>query len=249
MSRPRVVVIRAPGINCDEETSHAWRLAGADCEIVHLNRLIEQPRCLDRYDILTLPGGFSFGDDISAGRIFANRMMHYLADRLRTFLQGDRLVLGICNGFQILVKAGLLNANDEGARCTLALNAGGQFVCRWVSVRSSSDCCLFLDAERTYFLPIAHAEGRFVVGDSSSFERQRVALRYTEGVARVGGANPNGSFEDVAALTDSTGRVLGMMPHPERFVDRTQHPFWTATDTPPEPDGLAILRAAVKQLR
>ena len=125
MSRPRVVVIRAPGINCDEETSHAWRLAGADSEIVHLNRLIEQPRSLDRYDVLTLPGGFSFGDDISAGRIFANRIMHYLADRLRTFLQGDRLVLGICNGFQILVKAGLLNANDEGARCTLALNAGG----------------------------------------------------------------------------------------------------------------------------
>ena len=249
MSKPRVVIIRAPGINCEEETRRAWQLAGADSEIVHLNRLIEQPACLDGYDILTLPGGFSFGDDIAAGRILAIRMMNSLADRLRAFVERDGLILGICNGFQSLVKAGLLNANDIGDRCTLTVNANGCFVCRWVTVKSPSDRCRFLEKDRAYFLPIAHAEGRFVVTDPATFDRSRVALRYVEGTTRIGGTNPNGSFEDIAALTDSTGRILGIMPHPERFIDPIQHPFRTAANAIPKPDGLALFRTAVEQFR
>ena len=174
-------------------------------------------------------------------------MLHYLADQLHEFVARDRLVLGICNGFQILVKTGLLTANADDDPCTLTLNDCGQFVCRWVTVSSESERCLFLEKGRKYFLPIAHAEGKFVVSDPARFDSDRVALQYSADVERVGSANPNGSFRDVAALTDSTGRVLGMMPHPERFVDRLQHPFWTACDPAMQADGVAIFRAAVAQ--
>ncbi len=247
MSKPRVIILRAPGINCDQETCRAWELAGADYDLVHLDRLIENPNQLDRYDILTLPGGFSFGDDVSAGKIFANRMLHYLADQLREFVSRDRLVLGICNGFQILVKTGLLAANSQGDPCTLTLNDCGQFVCRWITVGAQNDNCLFLEKGRKYFLPIAHAEGKFMVSDPARFENNRIALQYCDDTRRVGADNPNGSFLDIAALTDATGRVLGMMPHPERFVDRLQHPFWTACDSDLKVDGLEIFRAAVAQ--
>jgi phosphoribosylformylglycinamidine synthase len=268
MGKPRVIVLRAPGINCDVETCHAWDIAGAECDLVHLNRVVEDPTRLDGYDILTVPGGFSYGDDIAAGRIFARRMTHHLGDALHAFVQRDRLVLGICNGFQILVEAGLLTANDDGRRCTLTVNTSGQFICRWVTLQAASDRCVFLEKDRRYTLPIAHAEGRFAVDDEKAFDRKRVALRFVEGPSQTGRAltgraqtgqahtglspiggpaNPNGSFEDVAALTDKTGRVLGLMPHPERFVDRTQHPYWTTAGDDLSPDGLAIFQAAVRQ--
>ena len=248
MKKPKVVIVRAPGINCDLETVRAWTVAGAECDLVHLDRIIERPATIDDYDILTFPGGFSYGDDVSAGRIFANKIVHYLADQLRDFIARDRLVLGICNGFQILAKAGLLVANDRNDPCSLILNDSGQFICRWVSVRCECRHSCFLEYGRDYFLPIANAEGKFAVADMNSFDQKRVALRYVSGPPREGPINPNGSFADVAALTDPSGRVLGMMPHPERFVDRLQHPFWT-TLSDVEPCGLAIFRAAVSRFR
>ncbi len=245
MSGPRVMVLRAAGINCDEDTQHAWSLAQARCDVVHLNQVIDRPGLLQDYDILTLPGGFSFGDDVSAGRIFANRMIHNLADAIHAFLDRDGLVLGICNGFQVLVESGLLRASDAGDRCSLALNTNGHYTCRWVTLECPCEGCVFLQPKRKYFLPMAHAEGRFAVADEAAFDRRRVALRYAEGTPRRGAVNPNGSFDHVAALTDATGRVLGMMPHPERFVRPTQHPFWTAGGADGEPDGLAIFTTAV----
>ena len=243
MGGPRVMVLRAAGINCDDDTQHAWQLAGARCDVVHLNNVIDQPRLLEDYDVLTVPGGFSFGDDVSAGRIFANRMIHNLSEALKAFIDRQGLILGICNGFQVLVEAGLLTTNDT-ERCSLALNTNGHYTCRWVTLESSSNPCAFLQPGRQYFLPMAHAEGRFAVADEATFDRKRIALRYVEGDPRRGAVNPNGSFEDVAALTDTTGRVLGMMPHPERYVRKTQHPFWTAGGGE-EPDGLAIFQTAV----
>lgn len=246
MSEPRVVVLRAAGINCEQETCRAWVLAGARCELMHLNRIIEHPETLDNCDILTIPGGFSYGDDLAAGRIFARRMMHYLADALPAFVDRGRLVLGICNGFQILIEAGLLTGGER-ERGALTLNASGRFVCRWVNLQAGSEPSAFLEKDRRYFLPIAHAEGRFAVANEDAFDRRRVALRYVnaEGSEPPRPANPNGSFDDVAALTDATGRVLGLMPHPERHVEHTQHPYWTATRESRVPDGLAIFRAAL----
>jgi len=251
MAAVRVLVLRAPGINCEEETCHAWRLAGAEAALWRLNELIDAPDGLDRFDILTIPGGFSFGDDISAGRIFGNRLSLHLGDRLHEFVERDRLVLGICNGFQVLLEAGLLDDTDSSAEagCTLAFNDNGRYACRWVTLATASNHCVFLEPGRAYFLPMAHAEGRVAVAPGHGVDDKRIALQYTAGVPRVGADNPNGSVQDIAGLTDRTGRVLGLMPHPERFVDPTHHPFWTATRDPIEPDGLAIFRAAVQACR
>lgn len=242
MSQARIVVLRAPGINCDEETVHAWRLTGGRCDLLHLDRLIESRSRLDQYDIVTIPGGFSYGDDLAAGRIFAVKLRR-VADELREFVDRGGLVLGICNGFQVLVQTGLLNARGDHP-AALAPNSGGRFENRWVSVAATTDRCVFLERGRTYFLPIAHAEGRFAAGAGVTPDPQLVALRYMDGPRRVGPVNPNGSLLDVAALTDATGRILGMMPHPERYVDQVQHPLHTAAALEREPDGLMIFRAA-----
>ena len=246
MADVRVIVLRAPGINCEEETQFAWRLAGAACDVVHLNRLIESPGVLGEYDILTVPGGFSYGDDVSAGRIFATRLELYLADALRGFVDRGRAVLGICNGFQVLAKCGLLS--DDGAACTLAFNDNGVYTCRWITARCDVDHCVFLERGRDYFLPMAHAEGRVCVGDDAVLDSRRVGLRYVEGAPRLGPVNPNGSAQDVAGLTDATGLVLGMMPHPERFVHRSHCPIG-GEKFDREPDGLSILRAAVRRFQ
>jgi len=247
MSAPKVIVLRAAGINCEAETLQAWEMAGATGEIVHVNRVLEEPELLGRYSALTIPGGFSYGDDIAAGRILARRVMLGLADALAGFCDRGGLILGICNGFQVLVQAGLLGASAS-ERATLAFNTCGHYVCRWVTVESAASPCVMLNAGQRYFLPMAHAEGRIALGERAQVEPRRVALRYVAGARRVGHVNPNGSWGDIAALTDATGRILGMMPHPERFVRRTQHPFWTAGDVADDGDGLTIFRSAVSSL-
>lgn len=245
MARPRVIVLRAAGINCEAETLHAWELAGAEGEIVHVNRVLEKPALLDGYAAVTIPGGFSYGDDIAAGRILGRRIALGLGEPLMRFRDRGGVVLGVCNGFQVLVQSGLLGAGD-GVRATLAFNTCGHYVCRWVTVEATSDRCVLLERGRRYFLPMAHAEGRIVLPPAGQFAPQAAALRYVAGVERVGSENPNGSRDAVAALTDATGRILGLMPHPERFVRRTQHPFWTAAELPEEGDGLGIFRSAVR---
>lgn len=246
MAGVRVIVLRAPGINCEAETQYAWRLAGAECDVVHLNRVIEVPGLLSEYDILTVPGGFSYGDDISAGRIFATRLQHYLSDALSGFVDRGRAVLGICNGFQILAKCGLLRPG--GSACTLAFNDNGVYTCRWITARCEVDHCVFLESGRDYFLPMAHAEGRFSVADDAMLDPRIVGLRYVDGAPRQGPTNPNGSVRDVAGLTDATGLVLGMMPHPERFVHRSHCPIG-GVGLDREPDGLSIFRAAVQRFQ
>ncbi len=248
MGKPRVAILRSAGINCDEEAVYAWSLAGAEALLVHLDDVVATPKRVDEYDILTFPGGFSFGDDISAGAIFASRLGNVLSDTIRRLVERGGLVLGICNGFQVLVKAGLLDVGTPGTSCSLTMNTSGQFTCRWVTLESKSSNCAFLEPNRKYFLPIAHAEGRFVVSDGQSVPVDRIALQYTEGVDRIGPTNPNGSVCDIAAITDATGRIMGLMPHPERFVRHTQHPFWTSIPEAAEPDGLAIFRTAVKNV-
>jgi phosphoribosylformylglycinamidine synthase len=249
MATPRIIVLRAAGINCEAETLHAWEIAGAAGDIVHVNRVLDQPALLENYQALTIPGGFSYGDDIAAGRILARRIMLGLADALHAFRDRGGLTLGICNGFQVLVQAGLLRANEK-TPATLAFNTCGHYVCRWITAACEPSApCVMLDAGRRYFLPMAHAEGRIAVPAGVPVDSRRAALRYVAGIERVGDVNPNGSWGDVAGLTDATGRILGLMPHPERFVRRTQHPFWTAGDLPEDGDGLAIFRNAVRYLK
>ncbi len=252
MAAVRVAVIRAPGINCDRETLHAWRLVGAEPQLVHVRALIEQPSLLDRVQVVTVPGGFSFGDDLGAGKILADQLRRRLGDSLRSCVERGGLLLGICNGFQVLVKAGLLPGGDWGCdRVSITTNASARFEDRWVHMRPVADHCAVLRGIRSLYLPVAHGEGRVVTANEASRQRLHtgghVALRYVDesGQAADYPANPNGSVDDIAALTDETGRAFGLMPHPERHVDRTHHPLWTRRPADLEPDGLALFRNAV----
>lgn len=251
----RVMVLRAAGTNCDLETEHAWRLVGASPEAVHLNRLTASPRILDAYQIVTIPGGFSYGDDVSAGRIFAAHIERALHEEIGRFVDRGGFILGICNGFQVLVKAGLLPERDragESRSCTITYNDPPGFRDTWVHLVGGRTPSVFVEAGRRYELPIAHGEGRVVFrADGPATDREpRVALRYAPPLDApdAGGFNPNGSTLDIAGLCDETGRILGLMPHPERFVDYTQHPCWNSRSDSTGPDGLAIFERAVSHL-
>ena len=253
----KALVLRTAGTNCDEETQFAWEQAGAEAERIHINSLIENPKRLADYQILTIPGGFSYGDDIAAGKIFANQIVHHLADVVQEFLAADHLVLGICNGFQVLVKCGLLPGSD-GARVTLAQKATltsndrGLFEDRWVHLRVDTDRCVFLGQGEVIDMPIAHAEGKFVPADAMPIEAlekgNQIAVRYVDPDGNAGAGypcNPNGSVGDVAGLCDATGRIFGLMPHPERNVLPWHHPHWTRRGAGEEGDGLRVFKRGV----
>lgn len=257
MSKPQALVLRAPGTNCDLETSHAFSLAGAEPNAVHMNQLVAEPALAKSAQILCIPGGFSFGDDIAAGRILANRFRQQLPELLQEFRDDGKLILGICNGFQVLIQTGLLLEGNMGsvAQATLTLNDSGKFEDRWVYLQTESDKCEFLRDVEQLYLPIAHAEGKFVAKNSSIVDvldsKGQLALRYRRapGCETNGSVpypeNPNGSDRHVAGICDATGRVFGLMPHPERFVTRTQHPRWTRESLDDQGDGLAIFQNAV----
>ena len=254
MSQPRVLILRAPGTNCDEETAFAFNTAGGLAERVHINRLLESPQLADDFQILCIPGGFSYGDDVAAGRIMAGQIRHHLDDCLRRFHAGDKLILGICNGFQVLLKSGLLLADDDhGPQATLTWNNSGRFEDRWVRLRADGERCVFLAGVEDIELPIAHAEGRFVARDQPTLSQLdgagQLVLRYQSaagaGTEVIFPDNPNGSQLDVAGVCDPSGRVLGLMPHPERHLTATNHPSWTRRPPKDVGDGLAIFQNAV----
>ncbi len=254
MATPRILILRAPGANCDAEAQFAFEKAGAVVERVHINRLREQPGLLRRYQILVVPGGFTYGDDVAAGKILANQLRHFLADALRLFRDQEKLILGVCNGFQALLKAGLIVPPDldDGPVATLAHNESGHFDDRWVTLRAHPNRCPFLKGYDRLFVPVAHGEGRFVVARPWILEGLKqagqVVLTYCDADGNSGPypVNPNGSQGDVAGVCDATGRVLGLMPHPERHVLPTQHPRWTRLGLAPEGDGLRLFRNAVE---
>jgi len=231
MALVRVLVLRAPGINCDEETAFAWQAAGARADRVHVNRLMQQRAMLGEYQVFTIPGGFSYGDDIASGRILGNLMAHHLGQDLAAFIDRGGLVLGICNGFQVLVRAGLLPGAGCDIPVTLTQNDSGRYEDRWIRLRAEVSHCPFLEEGSLYDLPAAHGEGKFVpAGGTEAIPRleslRRIAARY---VSRTAGPpaypeNPNGSIGNVAGLVDGTGRVLGLMPHPERSIHPSQAP-------------------------
>jgi phosphoribosylformylglycinamidine synthase len=273
MPTPRVLVLRAPGTNCDIETAFAFEQAGAMAESVHLFRLLEQPDLLSRFQMLCVPGGFSYGDDGGAGVICAAQLKGHLAGVLRDFLQRDTLMLGICNGFQVLMRSGILPGGDgewppapgQLPSATLTWNDNGKYTARWVRLLTAGSQNVFLRGIEELEVPIAHGEGKVVVREPTVLDRWRqrgqiafcyAPLKWSPGTpddrAALRGEplpfpdNPNGSVANIAALSDPTGRVLGLMPHPERHIHATQHPQWTRRGLRPEGDGLRLFRNAVE---
>jgi phosphoribosylformylglycinamidine synthase I len=253
MANPRVLILRAPGANRDADAQFAFEMAGAPAERVHINRLRERPGLLHGFQILTIPGGFTYGDDVAAGKILANQLAHFLGDAIRKFRDAGKLILGICNGFQAILKAGLLvPPDDEGPVATLSYNAHGRFEDRWIHLQAQPGNCPFLTGIERLHLPVAHGEGRFVCRESWLLEglsqAGQVVLRYVDEDGKPGDfpVNPNGSHGHVAGICDATGRVFGLMPHPENHVLPTQHPRWTRRGLASEGDGLAVFRNAVR---
>ncbi|MCE5257796.1 MAG: phosphoribosylformylglycinamidine synthase I [Chloroflexi bacterium] len=236
MRQPKVIILHAPGTNRDREAALACEMAGGASEIVHINLLAAGERELAAYQMLVLPGGFSYGDDLSAGRLWANDLMHRFRGQLDAFISLGKPVLGICNGFQVLVKAGYLPGPPPQQRVTLTFNSSEHFECRWVRLRPAVDKCLFTAGLTEDILcPVAHGEGRLAVQNQQELDQLyaggHIALTYAaEAGANPAGypANPNGSVADIAGLCNTAGNVLGLMPHPEDHIYLHQHPRWTA---------------------
>jgi len=240
------------------ETAHAFALAGGSPERWHVNRLLEEPARLAEFQVVCIPGGFSYGDDVAAGRILGNQIRHHLADALAQFRDAGKLILGICNGFQVLLKSGLLVEEDaRGPVATLAWNDSGRFEDRWVRLGVDGGQCVFLTGIAELELRVTHAEGKFVTRDEATFERLEAAgqfvLRYRSSQSPAPSPqplpfpdNPNGAMGNVAGVCDATGRVLGLMPHPESFIEPTQHPRWTREPKRDVGDGLRLFQNAVR---
>ncbi|MDX2148613.1 MAG: phosphoribosylformylglycinamidine synthase subunit PurQ [Planctomycetota bacterium] len=264
----RALVIRAAGTNCDSEMVRGFHLAGASCDLLHVDALIAQPERLDDYDLIGFPGGFSYGDDVASGRIFAMKLRERLWPALRSAVDRGCLVIGACNGFQVLVQVGLLPGTREGEgasdrpppqRVALTDNASGRFADRWVGVEFPRESrCIWTRGLEDAFagefasdalrLPVAHGEGRFVCDapeESAELLRHgQVAVRYRD--------NFNGSEGAIAGICDRSGRVFGLMPHPERYLEWTRHPYWTRLEPSArngETPGLRIFRTAVEAAR
>jgi len=259
---PKVLILRAAGTNCDSETQYAFEKAGAKADVVHVNILLANKKFLRNYQVLALPGGFTYGDDVGAGKILANQIRYNLKEEIQTFIEQKKLILGICNGFQVLSKAGLLpsfraafSSNQRYRQeVTLTYNDSHKLEDRWVYLKICSDKSFFIkqdDAQRLY-MPVAHGEGKFVTSNAkvldAIIENHQMVLQYVNEHGEEAGYpfNPNGSVRSVAGICDPTGQILGMMPHPERHVEPVQHPQWTRKGLQKQCDGLLIFRNAVR---
>ncbi len=254
MAKIRVAVLKAPGTNCDGETVYAFERAGALPELVWLDDLKHGFKKLDAYQIIAIPGGFSYGDDLGAGKLVANELRSILSDSLSRFLQQQKLVIGICNGFQVLVKAGILPSGrlSAGQEVTLTWNDSGKFEDRWVYLKPEFNVCIWTQGmEEAIELPVAHGEGKFLPKDQTVLEQLlgfgQIVFHYSDSQGCEAGYpwNPNGSVGNIAGICDPSGRVFGLMPHPERHVVATQHPRWTREGRTGEGAGLQIFRNGV----
>lgn len=259
----KVLVLRTAGTNCDAETAFAFQDAGAEVDIVHINQLFSNQKKMRQYHIFVIPGGFSYGDDIAAGRILANELRLRLNHDLKKFVHEGKIIMGICNGFQVLVKAGLLpdlkqksSSQSKGQQATLMMNDSGKFEARWTYLKVSGKCIWTQDMTTRVYLPVAHGEGKFICADQrilkTLIDSQQIIFRYStaEGKDPLYPDNPNGSQEDIAGIADSTGRILGLMPHPERHYTRTQHPFWTRLDRKKRyGDGAKIFQNGIRYIK
>jgi phosphoribosylformylglycinamidine synthase subunit PurQ / glutaminase len=243
MGNVKVCIITGYGINADRELARAFELAGGKSERRHINELIEDPSRLEAYSILGFPGGFSFGDHLGSGLVFSHKVRKSLKGALEAFIKAGKLVIGICNGFQVLVKMGLLPdlSGNMTQEVSLVHNSSGTFIDNWVNLDvTAGHVCKWLENITAIEAPIRHGEGRFLAEEAvlDKIENQKLAvLRYS--------SNPNGSCNDIAGITDPSGQILGMMPHPEAFLIAENHPGWTRNQYPADL-GLAIFKNGIK---
>jgi len=243
----KALVLRTAGTNCDYETVTALELSGATVDLLHLSEVLAEPDRIHQYSLMVIPGGFSYGDDIAAGKILANELKLKLYKPLEKYVKEGKLLIGICNGFQVLVKSGLLPGNEAVMgiqEATLGHNLSGRFQCEWVSLFKEKSKAKWLDhLPKTFDLPIAHGEGRFMAKNSGTLRKLgqngQVIFRYK-------GRNPNGSDQAIAGICNIAGNVVGLMPHPERYIDSTQHPAWTSRKITGSTPGLSFWQGAVQ---
>jgi len=255
---PTALVLKAPGTNCDEETKTAFELVGCHTEIVLMEELYRGEIELNRFHILIFPGGFSYGDDIAAGKVWATEIEHSLREKIEHFIKEGKLVLGICNGFQVLVKLGILPALNRKIEQSVSLitNDSARYEDRWVFLKSISKKSVFVkNTEKLFYIPVAHTEGKFVARDNNTlkklFDDKQVIFQYVDRKGMTGGypINPNGSVRNIAGICDTTGRVLGMMPHPERAILVTQYPNWRRNRVNSSMMGLTIIKNAIHYIK
>ena len=254
MVKARALVLNGYGINCPYETAYAITASGGEAEIRHASEVMDNPAILQNYNLLVLPGGFSFGDDIASAKVLANRLKYRAKDALQKFVDEGKLVIGICNGFQALVKMGLLPRPDFVQRVTLTYNASGKFEDRWVRLKMNAKSpCVFTKGIEYIDLPVRHGEGRFIPASREVLEemvsKQLTTCYYVNSRGEFADYpfNPNGSILNVAGICSENGRIFGLMPHPEAFNHPTNHPGWTR-GAAKHGEGLKIFKNAVEHI-
>ena len=263
MIKPSALIITGYGINCEEETAYGFQTAGAKTKIVHINDLIDGLDSLEKYEIIAFPGGFAYGDDTGAGKAFANRVKNHLMEKVQKCLERDRLIIGICNGFQVISNIGLVPAFEKKyseQKVALTRNAQARYNCRWTDLKVENNSP-WLKNIKTLSLPIGHGEGNFYTDKKTLAQlkkNKQIALRYVRGEVTKYldlPANPNGSLDNIAGITDETGRVLGLMPHPDRALFFTERPDWPflkekykreGKKLPNEGPGMQIFKHAIR---
>lgn len=257
--KPKVAILFAPGTNFDEETKYAFQKAGAEADILPMTEVLDRPEIIQNYQILDFPGGFSYGDDLLAGKIWANQIRIYLLDEIHKFQKKGGIIIGVCNGFQVLMRSGLLPGIGEIFKTAgLIFNKKQKFECRWIKLKMSKSRCVFL--KDTVFengeLPVQHGEGRFVVSGKPILKNlivnKQIVFQYADQTGKATDNypdNPNGSIYAIAGICDTSGQVFGMMPHPEHYIERWQHPNWRRKEFSSECYGLKIYEAAVDYIR
>ena len=248
-----VCILQSDGVNCDYELFYAFEKFGGTPEFIHVNELREKTKSLKDFDILALPGGFSYGDDIVSGKILAIELINFLKNEIENFRKKGGIIIGICNGFQVLVRTGLLPFGNLGKmEATLLNNEGGHFECRWIDIKTEKSKCVFLrDNYNIGHFAINHGEGKFFASPEvikKIEDENLVVFRYADkngNNAKEYPENPNGALNAIAGITDPTGTILGLMPHPEKFIDNTQYPNWRRENIS-KPHGSYIFESMIK---
>jgi phosphoribosylformylglycinamidine synthase len=250
----KALLLYGYGINCENESRYAIEKSGGKADIFHLNKVLEAPKILEEYNMLMIPGGFSFGDDLGSGKVFGNKIKFRLREQLEQFVKAEKLVLGICNGFQVMVKMGLLPEPDFVQKVSLTGNDSGHFEDRWVILKANpASPCVFTKGIDYILEPVRHGEGKFVAKDDATMnalkQNNQVVFQYVDETGGLAGYpyNPNGSVENIAGICDRTGRIFGMMPHPEAFNIVQNCPYWVR-GTVKEAMGLRLFKNAVGYL-